>query len=156
MRCNATRLGRHALPVDTRRAHRSVMRDGVQMRRRAAGPLAVAQKITIASHIRTDHSKCALSEPSVVERVDRLHVPHRERLAHACVISESGARELCLHHGIKEVMFDEERLFAFGEALVRQTSSIAEDATSWGPAGGRAVAGSGMRPGDLITPGARP
>jgi hypothetical protein len=74
-----------------------------------------------------------LREPSVVERADRLHVPHRKRLTHAYVTTESGARELCLYYGTKEVVFDEERFFAFGELLLRQTSFLAEAATSWGP-----------------------
>lgn len=72
-------------------------------------------------------------EPSVVERGDRLYVPHRKRLTHAYVTAESGSRELCLYYGVKEVVFDEERLFAFGEELMRQTSFVAEAATSWGP-----------------------
>ncbi|HET6599801.1 MAG TPA: hypothetical protein VFG60_07545, partial [Burkholderiaceae bacterium] len=65
-------------------------------------------------------------EPAVVERGDRLYVPHRKRLTHAYVTSESGSRELCLYYGVKEVVFDEERLFAFGEELMRQTSFLAE------------------------------
>ncbi len=72
-------------------------------------------------------------EPAVVERADRLYVAHRKRLTHAYVTTESGTRELCLYYGIKEVLFDEERLFAFGEELLRQTSFLAEAATSWGP-----------------------
>ena len=70
---------------------------------------------------------------AVVKRTDRLCVPHRKRMSHAYVTSESGVRELCLYYGDKEVTFDEQRLFAFGEQLVNQPSFIAEDATAWGP-----------------------
>src|SRR5687767_16021968 len=73
------------------------------------------------------------TERAVVEPTDRLWVPHRKRMSHAYVITDTGARELCIYYGVKEVTFDEERLFAFGEALVRQASFIAESATSWGP-----------------------
>ena len=68
----------------------------------------------------------------VVEPTDRLYVPHRKRLSHAYVTTESGGRELSLYYGTKEVVFDDERMFAFGEQLVRQTSFIAGTATSWG------------------------
>jgi len=70
---------------------------------------------------------------AVVEPTDRLYVPHRKRLSHAYVTTESGGRELCLYYGTKEVVFDDERMFAFGEQLVQQASFIAETATSWGP-----------------------
>ena len=54
-------------------------------------------------------------------------------MSHAYVTTETGARELCLYYGDKEVAFDEERLFAFGEQLMSQPSFIAEAATAWGP-----------------------
>ena len=50
----------------------------------------------------------------VVAPTDRLYVPHRKRLTHAYVTAESGGRLLCLYYGTKEVVFDEERMFAFG------------------------------------------
>src|SRR5262245_52841318 len=75
----------------------------------------------------------AAVEPVVVAPTDRLHVPHRKRMSHAYVTSDSGARELCIYYGAKEVTFDEDRLFAFGEQLARQSSFIAETAASWGP-----------------------
>jgi hypothetical protein len=49
-----------------------------------------------------------------VAPTDRLYVPHRKRLTHAYVTAESGGRLLCLYYGTKEVVFDEERMFAFG------------------------------------------
>jgi hypothetical protein len=87
---------------------------------------------TVSHHDRDGHGGSQDTQPGV-ERTDRLHVPHRKRLAHAYVTAGSGARELCLYYGTKEVVFDDERFFAFGEQLVRQTSFIAEAATSWGP-----------------------
>jgi len=69
----------------------------------------------------------------VVQPTDRLYVPHRKRMSHAYVTTETGTRELCLYYGDKEVAFDEERLFPFGEQLVSQPSFLAESATSWGP-----------------------
>jgi hypothetical protein len=86
-----------------------------------------------------------LREPSVVERPDRLHVPHRKRLTHAYATTESGTRELCLYHGTQEVVFDEERFFAFGEQLLRQTSFL-RPAALRPRAGEQAVAVSGTRP----------
>jgi hypothetical protein len=54
-------------------------------------------------------------------------------MSHAYVTTETGARELFLYYGDKEVAFDEERLFPFGEQRVNQPSFIAQSATSGGP-----------------------
>src|SRR5262245_38435140 len=67
-----------------------------------------------------------------VEPADCLHVPHRKRMTHAYVLGDSSPRTLCIYYGAKEVVFDDDRLFGFAEQLVRQTSFIAETATSWG------------------------
>jgi hypothetical protein len=75
----------------------------------------------------------ASSVDAAVRPTDRLRVPHPKRMSHAYVTTETGARELCIYYGVKEVSFDEERLFAFGEQLVRQSSFTAETATAWGP-----------------------
>lgn len=69
----------------------------------------------------------------VVAPTDRLRVAHRKRMSHAYVTTETGARELCIYYGSKEVTFDEARLFGFGEQLVSQSSFTAESATAWGP-----------------------
>lgn len=68
-----------------------------------------------------------------IQRTDRLYVPHRKRLSHTYVTNADGVRELRIDYGIKEVSFDEERLFAFGEGIVRELSFIGESATTWGP-----------------------
>ncbi|HEX3481897.1 MAG TPA: hypothetical protein VHT91_43085 [Kofleriaceae bacterium] len=70
---------------------------------------------------------------AVVQPTDRLRVPHPKRMSHAYVTTETGALELCLYYGDKEVAFDEARLFPFGEQLVSLPSFVAGDATAWGP-----------------------
>src|ERR1044071_306122 len=55
---------------------------------------------------------------AVVRPTDRLRVPHPKRMSHAYVTTEAGVRELCLYYGDKEVSFDEERLFPFGEQQI--------------------------------------
>jgi hypothetical protein len=75
----------------------------------------------------------AIAEPAVVEPTDLLHVPHRKRLSHAYVTTDAGARELSIYYGMKEITFDEERLFGFGEQLLGQSSFVAHTATTWGP-----------------------
>jgi hypothetical protein len=54
-------------------------------------------------------------------------------MSHAYVTTGTGATELCIYYGSKEVTFDEERLFAFGEQLINRLFFTAESATSWGP-----------------------
>jgi hypothetical protein len=78
-------------------------------------------------------SEQSCTAPAEVCPRDHLYLPHRKRLSHGYVTNEQGARELCIYYGHLEVNFDEERLFPFGEALVSQSSFIAESATSWGP-----------------------
>jgi hypothetical protein len=68
-----------------------------------------------------------------IQPTERLYVPYRKRMSHAYVTSGGGARELRIDYGIKEISFDEERLFAFGEQLVQQASFTGESATGWGP-----------------------
>lgn len=76
-------------------------------------------------------ASCAVR--AVVQPSDRLSVPHRKRMSHAYVTTETGDRELSIYYGAKEVTFDEERLFAFGEQIVSQSSFTAASATAWGP-----------------------
>jgi hypothetical protein len=70
---------------------------------------------------------------SGIEPTDRLFVPHRKRMSMSYVTSESGGKELFIYYGIKEISFDEERLFSFGEQLTKHHSFTAEAATNWGP-----------------------
>ena len=68
-----------------------------------------------------------------IQLTDRLYVPYRKRMVHVYVTSDDGARELRIHYGLKEISFDDERLFAFGEQLVQQSCFTGESATTWGP-----------------------
>ncbi|MEZ4361677.1 MAG: hypothetical protein R3B48_15930 [Kofleriaceae bacterium] len=72
-------------------------------------------------------------ERAPIAPTDRLYVPHRKRLKHAYITNEQGNKELRIDYGMKEVSFDEERFFSFGEQLVRLPSFVAGDATTWGP-----------------------
>jgi hypothetical protein len=77
------------------------------------------------------NESCATRAP--IAPTDRLYVPHRKRLTKSYAINEEGVRELRIDYGLKEISFDEEHLFPFGEQLVSLPSFTAETATSWGP-----------------------
>jgi hypothetical protein len=64
---------------------------------------------------------------------DPLYVPHRKRLVCTYVTNDEGVRELQLDYGLKEVSFDEEHLFAFGEQIGKVASFTGELAMTWGP-----------------------
>ena len=64
---------------------------------------------------------------------ERLFIPHRKRLSHSYVTNGDGVRELRIDYGVKEISFDEERLFPFAERLVRELSFTGEQAVTWGP-----------------------
>ncbi len=64
---------------------------------------------------------------------ERLYIPHRKRLSHGYVVNDDGVRELRIDYGIKEISFDEARLFPFAEQLVRELSFTGDEATTWGP-----------------------
>jgi hypothetical protein len=67
-----------------------------------------------------------------ISATDRVYVPHRKRFILSYITNEQGHRELRLDYGLKEVTFDEERFFPFGEQLTKQASFAAGEATSWG------------------------
>jgi hypothetical protein len=75
----------------------------------------------------------ACTARTALEPTDRLFVPHRKRLSQSYVINEEGIRELRIDYGLKEISFDEEHLFPFGEQLVKVASFTGETAMSWGP-----------------------
>jgi hypothetical protein len=68
-----------------------------------------------------------------LEPSERLHIPHRKRLSHSYAINSDGVRELRIDYGVKEISFDEERLFEFAEQLIQQVSFTGAQATAWGP-----------------------
>jgi hypothetical protein len=77
---------------------------------------------------------CPIDKPDVaIELTERLFIPYRKRLAHSYVTNDEGVKELRIDYGIKEISFDEERLFPFAERLVRELSFTGEDAVTWGP-----------------------
>jgi hypothetical protein len=64
---------------------------------------------------------------------ERLFVPHRKRLSHTYTVNSDGVRELRIDYGVKEITFDDERLFAFGEHICLEPSFSGQDAVTWGP-----------------------
>ncbi|MEZ4363199.1 MAG: hypothetical protein R3B48_23695 [Kofleriaceae bacterium] len=75
--------------------------------------------------------------PGALQPSELLHLPYRKRMWHSYATNDDGARELHVFYSVaaavKEITFDEERLFPFGEQLARQSSFVAETATTWGP-----------------------
>lgn len=68
-----------------------------------------------------------------LELDERLYVPDRKRFALRYEHADSGARLLRIDYGVKEITFDEEHLFPFGERLIREPSFCGSDALTWGP-----------------------
>jgi hypothetical protein len=58
--------------------------------------------------------------------------PKHKRVFTQYLTGETGALELHLYYGDKEISFDEPELFDFGEGLVKQSRFIAGSATTWG------------------------
>ena len=69
---------------------------------------------------------------TVLEAGDELVFPKHKRVVARYATDESGVTELHLHYGVKEVVFDEPALFAFGETLAKQARFVAGTATTWG------------------------
>jgi hypothetical protein len=61
-----------------------------------------------------------------------LVLPMHKRVVAQYTTGETGARELRLYYGDKEISFDEPEYFAFGETLARQSRFAAGDAAQWG------------------------
>jgi hypothetical protein len=70
---------------------------------------------------------------AALEPTERLFIPYRKRVFHTYSIDDRGGRELRIDYGVKEITFDDERFFAFGERLVTEASFTGQQATSWGP-----------------------
>lgn len=82
---------------------------------------------TLASH------GCPAASANGVRPDDRLSFPlHRGTIVQYATAA-TGARELRLFYGDKEISFDEADLFPFGEALAKHGSFIARSATHWAP-----------------------
>jgi hypothetical protein len=70
--------------------------------------------------------------PAALAADDMLVLPMHKRMVAQYAVNESGAPELRLYYGTKEISFDEPELFAFGETLAKQAQFRAGDATAWG------------------------
>jgi hypothetical protein len=76
---------------------------------------------------------CPVRAPArPLDPTERLFVPNRKRLSHSYIVNDAGGRELQIDYGLKEITFDDERFFAFGEQLVTETVFTGQAATSWG------------------------
>lgn len=67
-----------------------------------------------------------------LEADEELVFPKHKRLVTQYLTDKSGASELHLYYGEKEISFDDPELFAFGEGLAKQSRFVAGTATSWG------------------------
>lgn len=86
--------------------------------------------------IEQDGADCPTEGPraqrGVLEADEELVIPNHKRLVTQYSTDESGASELHLYYGEKEISFDEPALFAFGEGLAKQSRFCAGAAASWG------------------------
>lgn len=69
---------------------------------------------------------------AMIDPAEQLSVAYRKRLVCAYVVNDCGERELRIDHGMKEISFDDERFFAFGEQLAKVASFTGHEATGWG------------------------
>ena len=87
-------------------------------------------------NLQTEGNVCPMAAadaaPSVVSRSDELVFPKHRQTVVQYLAGETGAIELHLYYGDKEISFDEPELFAFGEALAGQARFTAGDAMAWG------------------------
>jgi len=86
--------------------------------------------------IRQEPSGCPLqsmhTQRTVLDADDELVFPKHKRVVTQYSTDASGAAELHLYYGEKEISFDEPGLFAFGERLAKQSRFVARTATTWG------------------------
>lgn len=72
------------------------------------------------------------ARPAQVAIDDELVIPKHKRLVTRYTTNESGATELHLDYGQKEIAFDEPELFGFAEGLAQNAQFVAGTATTWG------------------------
>src|SRR4051812_14837806 len=72
------------------------------------------------------------AQPAGLTEETELFLPLHKRFITQYAKSESGAPELRLYYGDKEISFDEPELFAFGETLATQSRFAAGAAMAWG------------------------
>ena len=74
----------------------------------------------------------ACAAPLVVSLSDKLVFPKHRQTVVQYLVGQTGAAELHLYYGDKEISFDEPDLFVFGETLASQARFTAGDAMAWG------------------------
>jgi len=80
---------------------------------------------------RAHDANARAASPGDLEPDDTLVLPMNRRMVTQYTVNDAGARELRLYHEDKEVSFDEPELFAFGEALAKQSRFRAGAAATW-------------------------
>jgi hypothetical protein len=71
--------------------------------------------------------------PTEIAPGDELTLPRNKRVVAHYAQTAEGARELHLHCGPKEIVFDEPDLFPFGETLIKHSAFVAGTCAGWGP-----------------------
>jgi hypothetical protein len=69
---------------------------------------------------------------TLLDTDDELVFPKHRRVVTEYSTDATGAAELHLYYGVKEISFDEPGLFAFGEGLAKQSRFVAGSAMTWG------------------------
>jgi hypothetical protein len=72
------------------------------------------------------------TQRTLLDADDELVFPKHKRVVTQYSTDASGAVELHLYYGEKEISFDEPGLFAFGEGLAKHSRFVARTATTWG------------------------
>ena len=72
------------------------------------------------------------TQRTVLDADDELVFPKHKRVVTQYSTDASGAAELHLYYGDKEISFDEPGLFGFGEGLAKHSRFVARTATTWG------------------------
>jgi hypothetical protein len=70
--------------------------------------------------------------PPKIDVGDELVLPLNKRVVTQFSTDAAGGKELHLYYGEKEIVFDDPKLFGFGEALAKQERFPAGTATTWG------------------------
>ena len=98
--------------------------------------LATEEMVSSEEAIRQEASGCPLQtmhpQRTVLDADDELVFPKHKRVVTQYSTDASGAAELHIYYGEKEISFDEPGLFAFGEGLAKQSRFVARTATAWG------------------------
>ena len=87
----------------------------------------------VKEQIMKNDAACPMHAQRVaLDAADELALPLHKRMVAQYATNVDGNKELRLFYGDKEISFDEPDLFAFGEAIGKQSRFIAGTATMWG------------------------